>query len=51
LIFLGYYDYIHVDTRESDGFQKKNYSVDIQLEIDLYKNKGQDMPFELSIQV
>ena len=27
---------IQGDTRESDGFQKKKYSVDFQLEMDLF---------------
>ena len=27
------------DTRESDGFQKKKYSVDFQIEMDLFVQK------------
>ena len=30
---------IQGDTRESDGFQKKKYSVDFQLEMDLFVQK------------
>ena len=41
------------DRRESDGLKKKKkYSVDFNLKwMYFYKIKGQDMPFELGIQV
>ena len=51
-IYIYIYIYTQSDRRESDGFQKKNTRYIFNLKwMYFYKIKGQDMPFELGIQV